>query len=251
MNVRCVLLALLLAASPREAAAADEIFWYKDVKQASAAALKADLPLLIDFWADWCAPCKEMDTQVYRNPRVVAAFKDRLIGVRLNFDLQPDMARKFNVEGLPNLVFTDSYGTRLVSHLGSMSVGDLVDVVNALPPLAAINRLDLRLQQNQNSFADLLMLARALRASALFDASQPFYQRALKQDRARTDAAVREAILYETALNYLELRDGKRAVSVLERCLREFPRSPQKPDFLRELERARALTAKVQDRPAR
>jgi thioredoxin-like negative regulator of GroEL len=241
-------------------AAGADILWYKDLKQASAVAQRSDLPMFIDFWADWCAACKVMDADVYTDATVIKAFESRIIGVRLHFDLQPDMARKFSVEALPYLIFTNSYGTPLMYHRGLLEAEDLTNVVNAMPPLAEINRLDRALQKNKNSFPDLLAMARALRESGFFETSNSYYTRASKQRAVNTDAAVRESIFYDIALNWLELEDGKQAASAFEKCLKDFPKSAQKPDVLLGLGRAyalddnaekarRALTSLINDYP--
>jgi tetratricopeptide (TPR) repeat protein len=235
------LLALLAFGSSAHAA---EIAWYKDLKQASAAALKADLPLFIDFWADWCAPCKIMDAEVYTDPKVIETFQGRIIGVRLHFDLQPEMVRRYNVPALPFLVFTNSYGTPLVYHRGFLEAEDLTKVVEALPRLAEINDLDRSLQKDRNDFESLFEMARVLRRSGFFESSNTYYDRASKHRAARADAARRETILFEMALNALELQDGKRAVEALERCLKDFPKSARRVDFLLGLGRGYALDEK-------
>jgi thiol:disulfide interchange protein DsbD len=225
------------------AADAAEIAWYTNLEQAIDAARKSDRPMFIDFWADWCAACKIMDADVYTDPKVIEVFERKIVGVRIHFDLQQDMARRFGVEALPYLVFTTSYGTPLVHHRGLLDAPTLTRVVEALPPLGDINRLDRALQEDRNDFASLLAMARALRASALFESSNGFYDRASKHRAAREDAVARESILYDMALNALELQDGKRATELLEKCLMEFPASPRRSDVQQALERARARDA--------
>lgn len=236
-----IVLSIVLLGYSLSALAADEIYWYKDLRQASEAAQKADLPMFIDFWADWCAACKIMDVDVYTDAKVIDAFRRKIIGVRLHFDLQPDVARKYNVQALPYLLFTTSLGTPLVYHRGFLEAEDLAKVVEAMPPLAEINRLDRGLQKDRNNFASLLAMARALGASGFYESSNGYYDRASKHRSARSDAAARESILYDMALNALDLQDGKQAAAVLEKCLKDFPKSARRADLLLALGRAYAL----------
>lgn len=223
-------------------ARAGEIVWYTDLKQATAAAQKADLPMFIDFWAEWCASCKAMDEHVYTNPAVIDAFKRKIIGVRLHFDLHQALARAYNVGPLPHLVFTNSLGMPLVFHRGFLGAAELTAAVSAMPPMATLNALDRRLREDKNSFLDLLAMARALRTAAFFDASTAYYERAARH--AKAGAAARQAILYEMALSFLELQDGVQAVKALDKSLKSLPGQQPGPDFLLALGRAHVLTGR-------
>jgi thiol-disulfide isomerase/thioredoxin len=237
---------ILLALTGSSLRAQDgEIHWYKDLNEAVAAAQQTNQPMMIDFWADWCGPCRMMDAEVYTNPAVIKAFREKMIGVRIHFDLQPEVARKFNVEALPYLVFTNSYGTELMHHRGILEAEDLQAVVNAFPAdLGEVNRLDRALQEDNNHFPSLRDMGQQLRSLGFFDSSNTYLEMALKHREIKSDAAQREGILYSMALNSLALRDGKSAASSLERCLKEFSKSPRKPDFLLALSRAYVLDEK-------
>lgn len=235
-------LALVAAlASPVAVGAADETFWYKDLKAASAAARQTDRPIFIDFWADWCIPCKQMDTQVYTNPRVLETLREKFVAVRLHFDLQRDLARRFNVEALPYLVFADSHGTPLLYHHGFLSAADLVKVFDAMPPMAAINALDAKLQQQRNDVPTLLEMARALRTAGFYESSNTYYRRVATNGAAKADTAMLESVVHHMALNCLELRDGAQAVELLERHLKNATPTPQTPDLRLALARAYAM----------
>jgi thioredoxin-like negative regulator of GroEL len=221
-------------------AAADQIVWFTDLKLARAAAEKSDLPMFIDFWAEWCAACKAMDDHVYTNPEVIAVFKRRIIGVRLHFDRHRDLARSYDVGPLPHLVFANSLGMPLMFHRGFLGAADLARAVNALPSIAPINALDRRLRAARNSFPDLLAMGRALRAAGFFEASTAYYDRASKHAAVRADATLRRSILYEKALSFLELRDGVRAVAALEQAFKQQADAPG-PDFLLALARAHLM----------
>jgi thioredoxin-like negative regulator of GroEL len=231
-------LVLLLGAS---APAAAEIRWYTDLKQASEAAQKANLPMFIDFWADWCAPCRIMDAEVYPDPRVIRAFEQKAIGVRIHFDLQQDVARRYNVSGLPYLLFTNSHGTPLVYSRGLMEAEDLAKVIEAMPSLATINHIDRALQQNKDDLTMLVAMGRELRGAAFWEASNTFYARALSHRLMRSDAALREAVTLNVALNWLELQDAKKATDTLQRWLKDFPNSARRAEAVAALDRARAL----------
>ena len=62
--------------------------------------LKAEGTVLVDFWATWCGPCRMLSPIV---DEVASEHPDVKVG-KINVDEQPELARKFNVMGIPTLV---------------------------------------------------------------------------------------------------------------------------------------------------
>ena len=215
------LLFLCGAASRVEAAG---ISWFKDLERASEVAKKNNQPMMIEFWADWCTACKVMEAKTYSDPELVAAVSERMISVRIHFDLQQDLARKYNVPALPYLVFTNSNGTELMHHRGVLDAEDLTALITALPSdVSELNRLDLALKENTNDFESLVAMGIELRAKGFFESSNRYYGKAVNQSGAKKEPGKRELILVEMGLNFLELREAKQAERVFDRCLKEFP----------------------------
>ena len=63
--------------------------------------LKSDLPVLIDFWAPWCGPCKAIAPVV---EELAGAYGGRLKVVKMNVDDNPQTPSKYGVRGIPNLI---------------------------------------------------------------------------------------------------------------------------------------------------
>lgn len=62
---------------------------------------QSELPVFIDFWADWCGPCKMVAPSVRQ---LAQEFKGRLMVVKVNVDQQPEAASRFQVQGIPALM---------------------------------------------------------------------------------------------------------------------------------------------------
>jgi len=72
--------------------------------EALARAQRERKPVVLDFYAEWCAPCLRMEKNTFRDDRVKALL-GRCVFVRVDTDKQPDIARRMAVEGLPDIRF--------------------------------------------------------------------------------------------------------------------------------------------------
>ena len=63
--------------------------------------LKSDLPVLIDFWAPWCGPCKAIAPVV---DELAKEYAGKLKVVKMNVDDNPQTPSRYGVRGIPNLI---------------------------------------------------------------------------------------------------------------------------------------------------
>lgn len=63
--------------------------------------INADQPVLVDFYADWCAPCKLMNPIL---KEVVSEIADKAKIIKVNVDKNPAVVNKYNVRGVPTLL---------------------------------------------------------------------------------------------------------------------------------------------------
>ncbi len=81
-----------------------------------------DLPVVVDFWAPWCGPCRQMAPQF---EQAAGALKGRALLVKVNSDDNPLTASRFGIRSIPTLVKLD-HGREVARVAGARPAGQIV-----------------------------------------------------------------------------------------------------------------------------
>jgi len=81
----------------------------------------ADLPILVDFWAKWCGPCRSM-APIFEN--AAREFEPRLRFIKVDTDAEPDLASRYHIQAIPTMILVHA-GRELARHSGVMPAGAL------------------------------------------------------------------------------------------------------------------------------
>ena len=85
-------------------------------------------PVLVDFWAEWCGPCRQIAPAV---DEVAAEYEGRAVVGKVNIDHHPDIASQYGIRSIPNLlVFSDGKVQQQI--VGAVGKGELSEAINKL-----------------------------------------------------------------------------------------------------------------------
>ncbi len=90
--------------------------------------LRSDKPVLVDFWASWCVPCRALAPIL---EKMADEFQDRLKVVKFNVEENTQVPAKFGVRGLPTLLLFKS-GQVAETLVGSQSKSSILQAINKI-----------------------------------------------------------------------------------------------------------------------
>ncbi len=116
----------------------NEIKWGNNLDSAFAIASKFNKLIMIDFMAEWCPPCKEMDKITFSNTNIIKKSNEFIL-VRIDVDKQKNIAEEYNGNGrkdgcigIPNILFIDKE-KKIIRHIvGFHNVDQLMGIMDSV-----------------------------------------------------------------------------------------------------------------------
>ena len=88
--------------------------------------LETDIPVLVDFWAEWCGPCKAIAPSL---EEISEEMKDKIKVVKINVDQNPSTSQSYSIRSIPALMIFKN-GKKISEKMGALSKTALISWLN-------------------------------------------------------------------------------------------------------------------------
>ena len=114
------------------------IKWGNNLDSTFATASTSDKFIMIDFMAEWCPPCKEMDKKTFSNTNIIKK-SNEFIPIRIDVDKQKDIAEEYNGNarkyggiGIPNILFLNKEKNVIRHIVGFHDADQLLGIMDSI-----------------------------------------------------------------------------------------------------------------------
>jgi thiol-disulfide isomerase/thioredoxin len=246
MTASIALSLLLLGGTP---APGSGIKWERSFDEALKKAKASRKPILVDFWAEWCFWCHQLDKKTYVDPAVVAR-SEEFVAVKVNTEggkKEEEVTLRYDVQNLPTVAFLSPSGhlvLRLSAFQGPGQFPRTMD--HAREAARRVGALETALERNPHDPKALLGLGIHLYEQEFYEESRNLLRQAVHHDAEEPAAHRRKARMLLAIIQNYDRKYGE-AEALLKEALALRPPGEDEPKLLFVLGRTYASWGKIAD----
>ena len=195
--------------------------WYKGSLE-DAFALSDDKIIMIDFYTDWCAPCKLLDSDTFTNEEVIQYIDNNFIPIKINAESEYGMPlyEKFKGTGYPMIIFLDKEKNEIDRFYGFYPPNDFIlKLNNILSGDHTFPDLLTKYKLGDNSSSTIFELAKKYFSRGEYDDALQLYEKVLENKDLSYN------MFHETnySIGMIKLKNNES--NNLEKYIRQYPES--------------------------
>jgi len=137
-----------------------QIFWLADMKQSQSIAEQSDKLILMDFWADWCGPCKIMDKELW-NLAEMQKLSSSFVCLKVNVDYDKRTAMDYSTQAIPRLILISLSGETIWESTGYYNAESYLSILRSIPAnVKGLNQVIGDLANNKNDARSNFLVAK-------------------------------------------------------------------------------------------
>jgi thioredoxin 1 len=231
------LAAILLTLCCMASYAAADVMWTDgSFDEVMAAAAKAGVPVMIDFYATWCGPCKLLDKKTYVDPEVTA-FSNKFVNMKVDCEKGEgvELAKRFRIMNYPTIVFLKSDGTEIDRHIGYLGPKDFLRLMKDY--YNGVNTLDYfvsKMKEDGDDVEIVYTVASKYVDRADRDSAMPLLDKVMELD-PENERGYAERALMQKADAERKAGNLDRAIANARAFIERYPESESAKDVLYDL----------------